>query len=347
MGLKPPRSVFALSYVAFVSFFACPALSDEVTPSAAEDRFREGVDLMEKGQLDQACPILEESLALEPRPGTLYALADCEAQRGRVATAVRRYTEYLEAYDNLQAVQKAKHAERAKMARAQKQDLEPVVPKVTLILPKGTPTNTAISVDGQPLSTPALNAPIALDPGDHVIATQARGGPLTETPVTLLRGQSVQLDVKVRLAPPAPGVMPPMIPEPLLPKDEPAKETSNLRVAAFVSGGVGVAGLVVGAVSGGVAMSNAQKAKADCIIISETQMRCLTAEGVDAGNSSRTYATVSTGAIVVGGVGLLLGSILFALDKPGSSNGSQASARVRACVGVDATGGGLSLEGVW
>ena len=61
----------------------------------AEVLFEDGVRLMKAGQFDEACPKIAESQRLEPRPGTLFTLAECLANDGKIATALARYEEYL------------------------------------------------------------------------------------------------------------------------------------------------------------------------------------------------------------------------------------------------------------
>jgi hypothetical protein len=63
-------------------------------PAAAGDKetakglFDRGIDQMEAGHYDKACPDIAESYRLDPQPGTLFTLAECEVKRGRLATAV-------------------------------------------------------------------------------------------------------------------------------------------------------------------------------------------------------------------------------------------------------------------
>ncbi len=68
-------------------------------PSAASDRehaeqlFQEGRELMQKGQLEEACARFAESFELEHAVGTLLNLASCMERSGRVPRACELYTE--------------------------------------------------------------------------------------------------------------------------------------------------------------------------------------------------------------------------------------------------------------
>jgi hypothetical protein len=72
---------------------AIPAQADEA--SEAETLFREGVELMRGENFDQACPKLQESYRLDPLPGALFTLAECEAARGKSATAIELYQKFV------------------------------------------------------------------------------------------------------------------------------------------------------------------------------------------------------------------------------------------------------------
>ena len=61
---------------------------DSVTSDAL---FQKGIDDLAAGRYDIACPAIAESLRLDPRPGTLFTLAECYSKAGKVASAVVRY----------------------------------------------------------------------------------------------------------------------------------------------------------------------------------------------------------------------------------------------------------------
>jgi tetratricopeptide (TPR) repeat protein len=79
----------------------CPALvftlasamarADGADPVAAEALFREGRSAADAGNYAVACPKFEESYRLDPAPGTLLNLGDCEEHRGQLALALQHY----------------------------------------------------------------------------------------------------------------------------------------------------------------------------------------------------------------------------------------------------------------
>src|SRR6185369_9862964 len=112
-----------------LAFATGPAAA--AAPDPAETLFNRGVAQMEAGAYEDACPAIEQSYKLDPRPGTLFALADCEAKRGRLATAVTRYDDYIALYATLPADKKSKQGNREKLAREQRALLGPLVPELT------------------------------------------------------------------------------------------------------------------------------------------------------------------------------------------------------------------------
>ncbi|MFS8071355.1 MAG: hypothetical protein ACMG6S_33715, partial [Byssovorax sp.] len=94
--------------------------------------FDAGVLQMEAGRYDQACPSIEHSYELDPRPGVLFTLAECQSKRGRIAAAVARYTEYLDLFNALPPAKKKLQTNRPKAARAQLAALSPQVPRLVI-----------------------------------------------------------------------------------------------------------------------------------------------------------------------------------------------------------------------
>ncbi len=106
------------------TLWAAPALAQDAVTSEA--LFRKGVDDMTAGRFETACPAISESLRLDPRPGTLFALAECYAKAGKPASAVVRYDEYLTAFSRMTPEQQSKQLGREKTAKEQR-DLPPHV----------------------------------------------------------------------------------------------------------------------------------------------------------------------------------------------------------------------------
>lgn len=312
------RCIRALSLLGPLAL-ASPALAQDV--AAAEALFNRGLADMEAGRYATGCPAIAESQRLDPRPGTLFTLSQCEVRWGRVATAVTRLGDYLELYERLPPDQKARQSERRKVAKEQRDKLTLEVPELTLSLPPGAPAGTVVKRDGSVVAGAALGIGLPVDPGEHVVSTQAPGGALWEQRITIAKGEKKPLVLEVKAAPTVDSraaATPPVVavaPEPApLPPAEPG--TSGRRVAVYTIGGVGVAGLVLGGVMGGLALGKKSIIKDHCggAIGAPSELDC-DATGLAAADSVKTLGLVSTIGFAAGlaGVGT---AVVLLLTEP-------------------------------
>lgn len=306
MSLRVPEFALVLS---FACFFASNASAEDSATAGA--LFEKGVAEMQAGHFESACPAIEESQRIEPRPGTLFTLAECHAHWGKIATASARYQEYVDLVSQLTPEQQQRHKARAEIARAQLVKLRPLVPTLTLALPKDAPAGVSVTRNGQALSAAALGLSLPVDPGDYVIVTRVPGAPDREARVSLQLGESktVQLEAQASAAPAVNG------PAPLAPEratehelqtpKAAADQTRARKTAAYVVGGVGVAGVVLGSVTGLSVLSKKSKVTDGC-----TGAAC-NQTGLDAANSAKSLATISDIGFGLGVAGLAASAILL------------------------------------
>ncbi|TKC95262.1 hypothetical protein [Polyangium fumosum] len=309
---------------------------------AAEALFRKGVEQIDAGNFIAACPAIAESQRLDPRPGTLYVLADCEAEAGHIATAVAHFEDYLRAYAGMKADQKVKHADRAKKAEAKKDALSAEVPELSIALPQGAPAGTKVSRDGTELSAAVLGMFLPIDPGEHLVMLEVPGAKPVEKRVVIERGKkaTVTLELPVVEAPKPvaelPKVEPSVKPSPVAPPPEVPSGMDGKRKAGVVLASLGAAGLVAFGVTGGMAVANKSEVEAGC-----KNLRCNEA-GYDAVLRGRTFSTVATVGLGVGVVGLGAGITMILL---GGSKEKSDAAQKRAldALLIDAGPGGAYL----
>ncbi|HTN85001.1 MAG TPA: hypothetical protein VL242_14985 [Sorangium sp.] len=320
---------------------ASPALAQDL--AAAEELFNHGLAEMQAGRLETGCPAIGESQRLDPRAGTLFTLAECEAKWGRIATAVARYEEYLRLFARMSPEQQSRQVGRERLATAQKSALAPQVPFLTLVLPPSAPPGTRVTRDGVELANPALGMALPIDPGEHVIVVQPPGAPPTEVRVPIGRGERKVIELKVEIpaqaAPAAPSPKP--APSPAVTQAR-SDAPSGWRVGSYVAGGLGIAGVVVGSAAGAVALAKKGDIEDNCAGID------CNSKGKEAADKGQTMGNVSTVAFSVGAAALATGAVLFLLSPspPSSSAGGAGGPRTGLRLGGP-HGTSVCLEGTW
>ncbi|WP_437602640.1 hypothetical protein WMF28_13620 [Sorangium sp. So ce590] len=325
------RRIAVLALVLCPLAAAAPAAAQD--SAAAEALFNRGLADMEEGRYETGCEAIAESHRIEPKLGALFTLAICESRSGRIAAAFTHFGEYLAQVDQLTPEQKSRQGERPKVARQEHDKLARLVPELSLALPPGAPAGTVVKRDGRVVDSAALGAGVPAEPGEHVVSTQAPGGPVWETRIQLAQGEKkrVELQVKDTSAPPAGGL-------------------SGRRAAMVVAGGVGAAGLVIGGITGALTLGKKSVVEEHCgsgIGVSD-ETACDQA-GMDAADSASTTGLVSTIGFGVGLAGLGAAAVLY-LTEPTQREPTVGATSRRIRAGVLAAGPQgvvLGASGVW
>ncbi|MBI4952323.1 MAG: hypothetical protein HY908_09835 [Myxococcales bacterium] len=329
-----PRAPRLVGVLLAATLWAPSVLAQDGT-SRATELFKKGLDDMMAGRYATGCPALAESQFLDPRVGTLFTLAECESKAGRIASASAHYAEYLRVYAQLPADKRDKQRGREEVSKAQVAALEPLVPRLVLVLPPDAPPGTVVKQDGELVAATSLGAELRVDPGAHVFTAEAPGRPPQETRITVDRAERKRVVVPIGAPPSAPE---PSEPEP----DAQPDDGSTLRAAGIAVGAAGVASLVVGAVTGGLALAEAGKTKDDCSGTVCTQV------GLDAAARARALGNASTATFVVGGVGVAAGLAMFLLAPPAEPAPGKNGVALRPWVGSTVTTGAtVGLEGAF
>ena len=318
--------------------------------------FEKGVADLEAKRFESACPVIQESHRIDPRPGTLFTLAECLAQWGKVASAVARYQDYVDLVPLLLPDQQVRHRSRLATARARLKQLRPTVPTLALVLPPNAPPGTTVTRNGEALGGAALGLALPVDPGSYTIVTRAPGAADQTVNVTLQLGEAKRLELElgaparepaasaVPVAPPAPEAPPPPPPstgsarEPAPPPEPASKpEHAGRRTAAYVAAGVGVAGVAVGVVTGILVLGKKSVVSDNC------PNGACNDEGWSALQSGKRFGLASTIAFGVGVAGLVLGGVLLftGSDAAPTERGAATGWGPAVIAGAGAYGGGL------
>jgi hypothetical protein len=265
------------------------------TSAVAEGLFNQGRTSFDAKNYEDACPKFRESDRLEPATGTKLNLALCEEARGNVATAWALFRTVIERLTPADP--------RYAIADEHRQALTARVPHV-VIRPKSTaPSGTTGTLGDLELVSAMFGAPLPIDPGPRELVVHAPGHDDAKIPFTTVEGQTVAIDMEPGPPTASPSPLPSRRPDAL---DAAAKR----RTWAYVSGGVGLAGVAVGTVFGVLTLTNRSQGHADCPNASACKQ-----SGVDAYDRARTFRTVSDVGWAVAIAGIGAGAVLYLTSR--------------------------------
>jgi hypothetical protein len=304
---------------------------------AAEALFGEAKKLAAQGKYAEACPKFAESNRLDRGAGTLIHLGDCYEKNKQTASA---WATYKEAASAAQALGRK---DWEKLASQRANALEPKLARLTVKVDKAN-EKLEVTRDGTSVSPASFNVPIPVDIGAHTVeATSAGQKPFKTTTTVSKDGESVEVSVpKLEVEAPVATT-----PGPTKEHDQGATGAdagSRQRTVGFIVGGVGVAGVAVGAITGLMAMGKKnQWETAGC-----AGGPCASQDAVDASESAKTLGLISTIGFIAGGVGVLAGAALVLTAPKAHEPLKTGRARVRfvPSAGPDRSGG-ITVLGVF
>lgn len=278
------------------------ARADDSERVAAESLFAEGRDLMRRGELEAACEKFASSQSLDPALGTLLNLAACHEKTGRTASA---WAEFRSA---AASARQLGDTERERVANQRAKALEPRLSRLTIVV-RAPDASVRVVRNGEPVAPETLGNAIPVDPGPQIIRASADGRESWSTTVDVAEN-GVTLEVLVPALAPSPASS--------NGADDGPRQAggSTQRTLAWISGGVGLAGLGVGTFFGLRASSSWSDAKAGC---EDGPYQCSPA-ALDARSDANTQAWVANAGFALGAVGLALGAVLLLTDDEESSS---------------------------
>ncbi len=321
------------------------AQAQDSEKAAAEALFARGRELVDRGDLEAACPKLEASLKLDPAIGTRLHLADCYDRLGKTASAWATFLEVA----SLARIEG--QAAREEIAVARAKALEPRLSRFEVRVPEENRLPELIVQIGAVLvPQPSWGLALPFDPGQHTLRVAAPGYNTYETVIdTPAEGQSAVVEV------PALWPAPPEAPAPSAAIDSPKRAAptpgepdpnvgTTQRIWGIVIGGLGLAGVSAGAVLGAQAALKNDASMPHCRPDDPT---LCSPKGVELRDEAFTYATGSTVALVVGGGVVAAGlAVFFTAPWPPEPESQKVGVRGAApFVGPDAAG--FSLGGRW
>jgi hypothetical protein len=294
----------------------------------------EGVKLAIAGHCAEAIDKLSRSEALHHSVVVLEHLGECQVATGKVvdgSESLRRVLREPVSPTTSPALLASRDQASRMLDAATRR-----IARLTITVTGPTVGALWVRLDGAPVPAASVNSERAVDPGDHVVEAGATGFISATKRVHSNDGASDSVTLALAEEPALPAstvVVPHTEPPVLAPAVTVNAGDSTPRrshVLAYAIGGVGLAAVVVGAVSGGVALADKSDLSSAChngLCPSSSQSTL---------NGGETAGTVSTIGFVVGAVGVAAGITLYFVDL--GSGDKETRAALRTYVGLGTAG---------
>jgi hypothetical protein len=269
---RTPHAVLVSALVALSG--ATSARADDRALPDADTLFREGRRAADAGDYTLACAKFAASKRIDPAPGTMLNLADCEEARGELT---RAWHDFLELADGL-----PDGDERKIVALVRARKLEKSMPRLRVRLAKSS-EGARVHRDDVELTDATLGVAMPVDPGRHVIVVTEGGRRDNRYSVDVSLGEEKDVEI------------------------EHGATTGNARRAVGLTLlSVGLASLTAGATSGAFALSNLATSNAEC-----TGNVCASEDGVTHYDRARTFAVASDVTLGIGAALVISGIIVL------------------------------------
>lgn len=287
----------------------------------AQTLFEKSKKLFEKGKVAESLDGFRKSYDIVASPISHLFIARCLVSAGQEREAFNEMsivmTEAAAA-----AVKDPKYGETREAAEQERSEL---APKLALVVPRvgKSGDDATLTVAGVAIARERWSEPYAVAPGPVEVVLSA-GGKSDRRSVTVATGERKEVGVAIGEPPPVVSSSPSGPSE-----DELARERrrASMRTAAYVAGGVGVAGLATFAIAGSIARSKYDSLKDEC-----GGGPCDASRKDDVASGRRT-ATIANVGLIVGAVGVAAGTTLFVLSGSSKKEPSAVSTEVAAAPG--------------
>jgi hypothetical protein len=311
---------FGLTLALGASALLPPAEARAAEPSAADRATartlaQEGYLALRDKDYATAADRFGRAVALVHAPTLLRDLARAQVGLGKLVDAHENYSLIIR--EGVAPDAPAPWVQAVADAKAEIVAIPPRLPWVTITVTG--PSDPVVTIDGVTVAAASLGVKRPADPGKHEIRAAAKGYYTAKKVVVLKEGESVNIGFELEDAPPEADPEPVEAPvaAPVDTPTEPAWRKPAI-ISAFAVGG---AGLVLGGVTGAMALSKHSKLSTDC-----PGGTC----GADHKAELDSYHTVgklSTIGFVVGGVGAAAGVVLLLVKPRSSSDVAEPTAR--------------------
>ena len=307
---------------------------DPATRASARLLGEEGLAFYDKGDCGKAVEKLTKAYDLVHAPTLAFYTGKCLEKLGRWVDASEMYAAAVREEGDPAAPATARAKADAAKARAA---LLPRIPMFELSVEDPAP-DVKVTLDGVALPSAALGVTRPIDPGKHVAEARRGDKVLVTREFAVDEGDHGQIVLAwPKSGSPAAAPASTTSPSLQLAPTPASSASSSTSVGPWVVGGVGLAALVAGGVTGALVLVNRSSVSGQC---NDAAGTCASQAGIDAANAVRTLGPATTALLVVGGAGVVAGGVWL---------GVRSTKKPSARVGVAAVVGGAAwrLEGSW
>lgn len=298
-----------------------PSWAQGEAPDLAERRAEagkladEGFELLEKGLHEQAVEKFRKADETLHSPMFVLFMSRAERARGRLVEAralLKGIVDEPLAEYAPDSFWKAKKDAQRELAA-----LDAEIPRWSLRIAGASLSDVTLRLDGQPLGASEVSSEMLINPGDHLVAAESSDGRKGSSHFSAQKGQSIEVGVDVG---------------PALPDDTPfvptpgGEEGTSRWVPIGLAYGIGGASLLVAIITGAMFMEQAGELEDRC-----TDNQCPT-DAEEDGDTVSLLGNVSTATWVIGGVGVVAGTVLLLVldddDEPPSSGDTEIGLQV-------------------
>jgi hypothetical protein len=283
-------------------------------PSEAEALFERGLESMRGGEFESACPDLADSYRLEPLPGVMFTLAECEAAWGKLATAIHHYQSFLSELPSLSPERRANYDERRRLALEKLTALSAIVPMITIDVAPEAPPDVVIKLNGTAVASSSFGVGRPVDPGDYVVTAETADEEPWERQLTVAERDRARVEVPWPLHPvkhEKPARPPPRRPVPA-PRSDAQNAHDSLTPWKYVTAGVGIAGLATSMVAGAIALRKKSVIEDNC---PDDLCNSVGRRAVTTGQRAALVSTVSFAVGLAGAAGFVALGLFFSPES--------------------------------
>jgi hypothetical protein len=294
-----------------------------------------------------ACKSQAAAFAKSKSARHAFALAECNEEAGKLKTAADQYNRYLRGVKRLPAAKRGKERTRRDAAKQRLKALRKRMPLLSFKLP-GDLSDYTVKIDAVEQSERTLRFAQPFNPGSYEVEVELPNGTVERHHVELAEGDSREITVQatslldpVSKPPPAKAAPEPWEDDRDVPEGEDStpSEPIPMRTWAYVAGGVGAAGILVGTITGGLAIGEKSTIDDNC------NGEACNHQGKLAADDAQALALGSTISVIVGFAGLGAGVAIWFLAPDDDTADDDAVDDVD--VALVLQGAGLGLRGSW